>query len=77
MGVSVWWSLCPGLEGPYLGGGGFLSRGSLSGGWRVSVWGSLSRGKPLPPVDRMTDASKNITLPHTSFAGGKNVLQTR
>ena len=27
----------------------------------------------LPPlVDRMTDVSKNITLPLTSFAGGKN-----
>ena len=26
---------------------------------------------PLPPVKRMTDASKNITLIQTSFAGGK------
>ena len=25
-----------------------------------------------PPVDRMTDRCKNITLPQTSFAGGKN-----
>ena len=25
-----------------------------------------------PPVDRMTDACKNITLPQTSFACGKN-----
>ena len=25
-----------------------------------------------PPVNRMTDTSKNITLPKTSFAGGKN-----
>ena len=25
---------------------------------------------PLSPVNRMTDASKNITLPKTSFAGG-------
>ena len=24
-----------------------------------------------PPVDRMTDTCKNITLPQTSFAGGK------
>ena len=45
--------------------GGSLSRG----------WGSLS-GRPLPgqrlppPVNRMTDASKNITLPQSSFAGG-------
>ena len=30
------------------------------------------RGRhPRPPVDRMTDTCKNITLPQTSFAGGK------
>ena len=29
-------------------------------------------GQVLPPVDRMTHASENITLPQTSFAGGKN-----
>ena len=27
----------------------------------------------LPPVDRMTDRRKSITLPQTSLAGGKNV----
>ena len=27
---------------------------------------------PPPPVDRMTHMCKNITLPQTSFAGGKN-----
>ena len=47
---------------------------SVHGG--VSVWGSLCP-EGDPPLDRMTDASRNITLPHTSFAGGKNVLQTR
>ena len=26
-----------------------------------------------PPVDRMTDRCKNINLPQTSFAGGKNL----
>ena len=26
-----------------------------------------------PPVNRMTDRCKNITLPQTSFAGGKNI----
>ena len=26
-----------------------------------------------PPVNRMTDACENITLPQTSFAGGKNM----
>ena len=28
------------------------------------------RPTPSPPVNRMTDASENITLPQTSFAGG-------
>ena len=28
------------------------------------------------PVNRMTDRCKNITLPQTSFAGGKNMLYT-
>ena len=53
---------------PYGGSlsGRSLSRGSLCPG------GSLSGG--LCPVDRMTDASKNIILPQTSFAGGNNGL---
>ena len=29
---------------------------------------------PLPSMDRMTDMCKNITLPQTSFAGGKYVI---
>ena len=33
-------------------------------GWR---W-----GKPLPGVDRQTDACENITSRHTTYAGGKN-----
>ena len=47
-------------------------------GWGVG-WG---RGLPKtpdadppgcrPPMDRTTDAGENITLPQTSFAGGKN-----
>ena len=28
---------------------------------------------PPPPMDRMTDTCKNITLPQSSFAGGKNL----
>ena len=28
-------------------------------------------GRTPPPLTRMTDVSKNITLPQTSFAGGK------
>ena len=28
---------------------------------------------PIPfPMDKMTDASENIILPHTSYAGGNN-----
>ena len=48
--------------------------------WGVPAWGVfLPRGVPaqggvpaqvLPPVNRMTDRCKNITLPKTSFAGG-------
>ena len=30
--------------------------------------------RPPPPLDRMTDASKNITLPQISFADGKYVF---
>ena len=47
---------------------GYLSRGDLKperdlcpGGVSVS-----------PPVNRMTDMSKNITLPQTSFVGSNN-----
>ena len=70
-------------------GGGCLPRGCLPGG--VSAWvclfgglcprGCLPRGKCLPngctphPVNRMTDRCKNITLPQTSFAGGKNITE--
>ena len=44
---------------------GSLSRGvSMSGGGAVS-------GRETPPVNRMTDRCKSITLPQTSFAGGK------
>ena len=31
-----------------------------------------SQPAPLPPVNRKTHRCKNITLPQTSFAGGKN-----
>ena len=34
--------------------------------------GGLCPVRP-PPVNRITDASKNVTLPQTSFAGGNNV----
>ena len=31
----------------------------------------------LPPVNRVTNRCKNITLPQTSFAGGKNSMKMR
>ena len=34
----------------------------------------ISYRAPLPIVDRMTDAIKNITLPQTSFAGDKYIV---
>ena len=48
--------------------------------WGLCLGGPLSRGVSVretpqdrdpSPVDRMTDASKSITLAQTSFAGGK------
>ena len=54
-------------------------RGSVPAGRGVPAWGCVPvggvpalRGVPaqvLPPVNRMTDRYKNITLPQTSFAG--------
>ena len=53
---------CPGGYLP----GGYLPRGYLRGGVPAQV---------LPPVNRMTDRCKNITLPQTSFAGSKKNFQ--
>ena len=57
---------------------GCLPRGCLPRGG--VCWGGVSAplhaGIHPPPVDRMTDRCKNITLPQTSFAGGnKNDLE--
>ena len=55
--------------------GGSLLEVALPKRWLYPE-GSLSRGRPPPsPVDRMTDASKNITLPQTSFAGGNKSME--
>ena len=37
------------------------------------MWPVMHAGKETPPVNRMTHRCKNITLPQTSFAGGKYV----
>ena len=61
-----------GLEGwsPWQRGIGLLGRRGVSsaGGDPSMHW-----GRPPSPVNRMTNRCKNITLPQTSFAGGKYV----
>ena len=62
--------LCLSGEGGWVSvqvGGGSLFGGSLSEG---SLSKGISGGRPHPPVNRITDTSKNITFPQTSFAGG-------
>ena len=47
----------------------------LSGGgvlWGGGVLLSITGDDITPPSCGQTDRCKNITLPHTSFAGGKN-----
>ena len=61
--------------------GGFSVQGGLADRehpWPETPWtetpldSDSPRQRPPPPVNRMTHASKNITLPQTSFAGGKD-----
>ena len=64
--------VCLGVPGPGCAWSGCWGRGVPS--WRVPGPGD---GIPActeadPPVNRMTDRCKNITLPQTSFAGGNN-----
>ena len=47
-----------------------MSRGSSVRGGLCPGEGICLEGDPLSHVNRMTDASKNITLPETLFAGG-------
>ena len=76
------WSQGDGVPGPggctwslgvYLVGGGvYLVRWVCT--WSEGCtwsWGGVP-AQVLPPVNRMTNRCKNITLPQTSFAGGKN-----
>ena len=59
-----------------IGWGGVPARGGIPA-WGVYLPGGLPAqgctcpGTP-PPVNRMTDRCKNITLPQTSFAGDNN-----
>ena len=66
-GVICPWDLCQGSPS-HLGGlclGGLCPEGSLS------ERPPQTETPPPLPVDRMTDSSKNINLPQTSFSGGK------
>ena len=59
----------------YLPGGCTCWGVDLLEGWPaggVPAWGVPAQ--VLPPVNRMTDRCKNITLPQTSFAGVKKLL---
>ena len=60
-----------GPRGVYLVPGGVPGPGGCT--WSRGVY--LPRYSPTPPVDRITDACENITLPQSSFAGGKNSFQ--
>ena len=53
-----------------------MAGGGGGHGWGACVAGGHGGGCMAcmpPPVDRITDACKNITFPQTSFAGGNNL----
>ena len=52
--------------------GGMHDRGCMVGGCVCGRRHAWRGGEPPPPVNRMTDACKNITVSQTSFAGGKH-----
>ena len=61
-------------------GGGWHRGGVPAWGGVPSQGVYLPRGQAggvpaqvLPPLNRMTDRCKNITLPQTAFVGGKNI----
>ena len=79
-GEHVLWEACMPGEGACMAGG-VHGRGHV---WQgvCMAGGMCGRGKCMAcstpsPVDRMTDACKNITLPQTSFAGGNKWLYFR
>ena len=62
------------LVGGCLLGGCLLLGGLLGRKVPPSGWHGEAAFPGDPPVNRMTNRCKNITLPQTSFAVGKNVL---
>ena len=65
---------CTARRGVYLVPGGCT--GSRGDGCTLSRRGGYLP-RYSPPVDRMTDRCKNITLPQTSFAGGNDKKNVR
>ena len=74
----------PDLGGVTGSGGGVCSKGGCllqgeggvcSRGRGVSAPGGCLLVRYPPPVNRMTNRCKNITLPQTSFAGGNNAIR--
>ena len=59
-----------GVSGPREGGSSPRGHGGVCSGEGVSQHAP----RQTPPVNRMTDRCKNISLPQTSFVGGKNRL---
>ena len=65
--------------GVCIGGGSVqLRAGPHPAGGSVQPWEGvcIQGGWANPPVNRMTHRCKNISLPQTSFAGGKYVART-
>ena len=63
----------PGLGGCTWSWGGVLGpRGVPGPGGCTWSWGGVPAQYSPPPVNRMTNRCKNITLPQTSFADGNN-----
>ena len=59
-------------QGVYLPGGVHLPRGEGVPAQRGVPDSGACWDTYTPPVNRMTDRCKNITLPQTSFAAGNN-----
>ena len=78
MVLSRGWWCCLGVAvqggGAVQEGDGGVVQGVVLFGWEgvvLSITG-IDIITPPSPVNRMTDRSRNITLPQTLFAGGKN-----
>ena len=64
--------LLPVSPSMHCSGGRTRSRGGTWSGLGVYLPGGRVPAQVSPPVNRMTNRCKNITLSQTSFAGGNN-----